>query len=562
VIPNPRKILLTFLLGAVLLGCEDGAPPTATPVVPPSPPTAVVAVPTPSVLARSTPTEAPAPTTTTGPAATATSGLPLATPAAGVLTPPAAGSPTPATLHTTSGLVYVSNGDLSFYDADHQETRALVEVAHNPPAPQRITAFAVAPTGDRLAYLLTEQRTTGGACRADTQLWLLDLNNINNRRQLAPSVLAEDCNERARSGVVQQGLAFAPDGGRLAYLAGRANDGPIDLWTVNSDPAADAAPQRLAAPEAGLLLNPAWAPDGKSIAFLVAADLGTNGSYDADLTVLPVPAGENTQPHTVAQGHSLPGGHLALPPFDLTWLDPHTLAFQAWNPARGPDGGWVVNTADAAGPQEIDRGQAGLGAWSPPGAGGARWYAYRVAGSGLALTSGAAATGALLAQVPEAGPNGAVPPIWSADAGAVAFSTSDGRLLIADRAAPGVPALAALPQVLHAAWSTTPDAPPLLAAVTSDGKTLTVFDRHGQPLHTQTLTKVTGAPQEIVWEPAPAGADTQRLAVRYAGGPNDATPFVLFSFSSTGRGPGPQALAAVDDDSALQWITLGPLPEP
>jgi hypothetical protein len=37
---------------------------------------------------------------------------------------------------------------------------------------------------------------------------------------------------------------------------------------------------------------------------------------------------------------------------------------------------------------------------------------------------------------------------------------------------------------------------------------------------------------------------------------------VLFTFSSTGRGPGLQALAQVDDDSALQWITLGPLPEP
>ncbi|HEX6606633.1 MAG TPA: hypothetical protein VF276_06925 [Chloroflexia bacterium] len=560
-IRNPRNILLTCLLGAALIGCENGAPPTAPPIIPTAPPTAAATA-TASVPAPNTPTEAPAPATPTGPAATATSGLPPATPAAGVLTPPAAGSPTPSALHTTSGLVFVSNGNLTFYDADHQETRALVEVVHDPPAPQRITAFAVAPTGDRLAYLLTEQRTAGGACRAGTQLWLLDLNNINNRRQLAPSVLAEDCKERERTGVVQQGLAFAPDGARLAYLAGRADGGPIDLWTVNSDTDAEAAPQRLAAPEAGLLLNPTWAPDGKSIAFLVANDLGTNGSYDADLTILPVPADANTQPHTVAQGHALPGGHLALPPFDLTWLDPHTLAFQAWNPTRGPDGGWVVDTAGTAAPQEIDRGQAGLGAWSPPGANGARWYAYRVAGLGLAVTSGATATGALLAPVPEAGPNGAVPPIWSADAGAVAFSTSDGRLLIADRAAPGAPIVAALPQVLHAAWSATPGAPPLLAAVTSDGKTLTVFDRRGQPLHTETLSKVTGAPQEIVWEPAPAGADTQRIAVRYAGGPNDATPFVLFSFSSTGRGPGAQALAAVDDDSTLQWIMLGPLPEP
>ncbi|HUS14030.1 MAG TPA: hypothetical protein VM536_03335 [Chloroflexia bacterium] len=553
--------LLVLLL---LLAACDSDVPTVTPL-PPPPSVVPSPVPPSATAARQAPSAAPAPPTTTGVLGTATPApLALATADVAVLTPvPTAPGTGGRDTHSTAGLLYLSNGSLAFYDVDHQEVRLLYDVGTDAAAPQRVVAFTVAPTGDRLAYLLTQQGTVAGACRQSSQLWLLDMNAINNRRLLAENLLPPTCDNSAPARVVTGGMAFAPDGTRLAYLAARAAEGPVDLWLATSEPAREPAPRRIAAPEAGLLLDPRWSPDGTALAFLQAGDLGTNGSYDADLVLLPLPA-PGAQPGTpvlLASGHGLPGGAFALPPFDVTWLDAHTLGFQAWDPARGPAGAWAVDTAASPPlPRLLTLNQAGLGAWSPAAA-GPRRFAYRQASVGLALAGQADSGGVLLATEPGAGPTGSIAPTWSAGGEVLAFSTAGGALLIADRGHPGAPVTVPISRTLRAAWNAVPGDPPLLATLAADSPTLGIYDRAGRLLAQTQLPRTASSPQEIIWAPVTASQGIRRLAVRYAGGKDGNTPFVLATFDQAQRTvagvTGPPAA-----DGPLVWAELGPLPEP
>jgi hypothetical protein len=561
--------MLMGLLGAALVACDEGAAlsptlvastqapdppaptPGATPAGPASPtPPAPSAPPT----ASAAPATAPAPTPTDSvPTLTAAPPAGLATPDAGAL----AAAPTQITPPgRIGGLLYLTGGSLAFYDPTADEQRVLVEAQSDTTKAQRVVAFAVAPDQGRLVYLFAEARVVNGVCAATSSLWALEMGNGGVRRQLAADVLPTACDDAGRAGVVAQGLAFAPDSRRLAYVAAQGASGTVGLWVVDADPRGQDTPRPLAVPETGLLISPRWAPDGSALAFLDAADLGQNGLYDANVAVLKIDgSGAPGQPAVVATGHALPGGAQAMPPFDLTWLDSRTLAFQAWNPASGPDSVWAVDVGSAgAAPRRLSGNQAGLGAWGPAGV-GPRLFAYRRAGVGLFVAGSGG--DALLAPADEAGGAGAVPPIWSAGGEAVAFSDRAGRLLMADRAEPGPPAAAPLPQALHAAWSATPGEAPILAAIASDARTLALYDRRGAQLASASPQGVAGSPQEIVWEPTTPDDAARRLAVRYAGGAGSGARFALFRFDPAGRALRQLPGQAIDDGSPLVWARLG-----
>ena len=75
-----------------------------------------------------------------------------------------------------------------------------------------------------------------GVCAATSSLWALDMGNGGLRRQLAADILPSACDDAARAGVVAQGLAFAPDSRRLAYVAAQGAGGTVGLWQVDARP--------------------------------------------------------------------------------------------------------------------------------------------------------------------------------------------------------------------------------------------------------------------------------------------------------------------------------------
>lgn len=106
--------------------------------------------------------------------------------------------------------------------------------------------------------------------------------------------------------------AWSPDGRTLAFDAG--HDGPRRIWTVNAD---GSSPLRISRDASGgaVHTDPAWSPDGRWIAF---QHLGGSSSNVAasDIALVPV-AGGTTRFVTRDEARD----------FSPTWLDENTLVF-------------------------------------------------------------------------------------------------------------------------------------------------------------------------------------------------------------------------------------------
>ena len=435
------------------------------------------------------------------------------------------------------GWLYINEGALRFYDPATQQSAALATFTAVGTATSasagRITAFTVAPAGKLVAYW----QVAGTPPSYD--LWLLNLAG-GAPRHLAGPVACSNSQQGRTLGTLP---AFSPDGATLAYALPQADCSPFDLWLAATDGATP--PRRVVAAAAGLILSPHWSLDGRQIAFLQAGDLGTGGVYDANIAV--VAATGSVTPTLLVTGHALLGDHQALPPFDLTWLDGRTLAFQSWNPTRGPDGTWVVDTAAAAAPTLLSPAQAGLAAWSPVGA-GPRRLAYRVAGAGLFVRGqGDATGGAPLAPAPGVQGTGAISPLWSPDGTTVAFTDGAGRLSLAQRGAPGPAVILPFADPLRAAWS-LPGAPPLLAVVNTAGSQIALFAATGAPVPTMGYTRSLGAPEAVVWLPAGPGR-RRGLALRLGGAAPAFVPLIYDPMA-----PGRSAAVPLAADSPLVGV--------
>jgi hypothetical protein len=140
-------------------------------------------------------------------------------------------------------------------------------------------------------------------------------------------------------------LALSPDGSQVVYtkanLSGPTFDGmftgekPTELWLANLDPAKP-APKQLVPNDKDYITHPLWSPDGNRIAFIRTTGFGTGAGY---LTAL----------WSVYKDGSrlvfLTGPNLgkvngvafsASPAFNLRWVGPQLLAFQASNQVSFP----------------------------------------------------------------------------------------------------------------------------------------------------------------------------------------------------------------------------------
>ncbi len=390
---NLRILLagLVFLfVMAVLAGCGDSiqtsspARPTATapaatptsnpttaPATTPAEKQPVVVIPPATVTPFSIegPTATPAATippvptgpTVTAPASTPISSNPANTPQSSPNTPVATpqnngttanAGPPPATTPPSgqpNGSKQSASGVI-FYLKDN----ALMVNVTGEKAPRQVAdkVFSYAQAGaGRVVFL---QQSGGGTTRT-MQLKMTGLNN----GQLQESVLDTRLFETLPAGQQTDRpsglygvdtrsmgeIAVSPDGSQVAYtkanLSGptfegmSTNEKPTELWLANLDPA-NPSPKRLAPNDKDYIAQPLWSPDGNRIAFIRTTAFGTGAGYATALWSVYKDGSRLaflTGPDLGEVGGEAFSAH---PAFNLRWVNPHTLTFQANNQADFP----------------------------------------------------------------------------------------------------------------------------------------------------------------------------------------------------------------------------------
>lgn len=131
-------------------------------------------------------------------------------------------------------------------------------------AVRRFNEAAVSPDGGRVAWVESLQEATGSD-RPVTGIFVADLGS-----PVAPARRVTAGDGKKPTPAVEQGLAWSPDGSRLAFLSDRADrerPGQLQLYVA---PARGGAARKLTS-LSGAVAEPQWSPDGATIALLVLA---------------------------------------------------------------------------------------------------------------------------------------------------------------------------------------------------------------------------------------------------------------------------------------------------
>lgn len=182
-------------------------------------------------------------------------------------------------------LVFVRGGD---HDANFPAKGGLQPDPASSPIEPKVALWLADPAGARTAVKLVEGDAPALSSQGqlaylkDGQVWTAKLDGKDARRLLF---------DRGKDG----GLAWSPDGARLAFVSSREDHAFIGVFTAETRPIA------WMAPSTGSDDEPVWSPDGRTLAF--TRRRGEGGAPDPLVTPAPQPWSIWTADVATGEGH-------------------------------------------------------------------------------------------------------------------------------------------------------------------------------------------------------------------------------------------------------------------